>query len=106
MRRADFQRVYNSGRRFNVPFFTAFAAPTPAPGCGSRVGFTTPRALGKAVLRNRARRRVREAVRQHFAELGGGWDVVFNPKRAALQAPFPEMAAEVRRYFEGLRKQG
>ena len=67
------------------------------------MGFTTSRALGKAVRRNRLRRRLREAVRQRFAELAAGWDVVFNPRPAVHKAAFREIDAEVMRYFTVLK---
>ena len=103
-RRSDFERVYHSGRRFSSPLFLAFALP--GTGLPARVGFATPRALGKAVVRNRVRRRFREAVRMHFQALAAGWDVVFNLRRAALEAGFQKIEAEVRRYFEGLKPPG
>lgn len=70
------------------------------------MGFTTARAVGKAVVRNRLRRRFREVVRLHSGELAAGWDVVFNLRRAGLGAGFHEMEAEVLRYFEGLKTLG
>jgi ribonuclease P protein component len=33
--------------------------------------------VGKAVVRNRARRRVREAVRLVYGQIAPGWDLVF-----------------------------
>jgi len=63
------------------------------------VGFTTPRALGKAVVRNRIRRRVREAARLELAQLSPEWSIVFNPRRKTLDCPFTELQAEVRRLF-------
>jgi ribonuclease P protein component len=63
------------------------------------VGFTTPRALGKAVVRNRIRRRLREAVRLELASLSSEWSIVFNPRRRTLDCVFPELQAEVRRLF-------
>jgi ribonuclease P protein component len=102
LHRAGFQRVYYAGRRWGSPFFTAFVLRNEEE--RSRVGFTTPRALGKAVRRNRIRRRVREAVRRHFAELERGWDVVVNPRAAALQASFEELEAAVGKLFRELRE--
>jgi ribonuclease P protein component len=115
LRRPDFDRVYKTGRRFGSPLFTAFLVRRPEldPGesggglrldgagaaAGSRVGFTTPRGLGKAVVRNRIRRRLREVVRLHWTELAPGWDLVFNPRRALLDAPLSGIEAEVRRLF-------
>jgi RNase P protein component len=54
---------------------------------GPRIGFTIPRAVGKAVVRNRIRRRVREAVRFHLDRLNPQWSIVINPRRKAFDAP-------------------
>ena len=70
-----------------------------------RIGFTTPRALGKAVVRNRIRRRVREAVRLHLEQLSPQWWIVFNPRRKAMEAPLPELEREVARLFERCKGQ-
>jgi ribonuclease P protein component len=83
--------------------FTAFAERGGGPEIGTRVGFTTPRGLGNAVVRNRIRRRLREAVRLHLAELAPGWDVVFNPRPPVRQAPFEALETEVVRLFEKLK---
>ena len=66
---------------------------------GPRIGFTTPRALGKAVARNRIRRRVREAVRSLLDRLNPQWSIVFNPRRKALEAPCAELRREVEKLF-------
>jgi ribonuclease P protein component len=88
--------VYDQGFRVNGPLFAAFCLA----GGGedpARVGFTTPRALGKAVIRNRIRRRVREAFRKHLKELNPGWSIVVNPRKGVLAAGFPELEAEVQK---------
>jgi ribonuclease P protein component len=99
--RRDFQGVYDRGRRHNSPLFTAFALPRD--GQAARVGFTTPRALGPAVVRNRLRRRLRDAVRRHFPEAPAGWDVVLNPRAALVSAPAPLVESEVQKLFAALR---
>jgi ribonuclease P protein component len=43
------------------------------------------------VVRNRIKRRIREAFRMHRSEIGRQWDIVVNPRRAALKASFPEI---------------
>jgi ribonuclease P protein component len=65
----------------------------------SRFGFTIPRAVGKAVERNRIRRRMKEAVRSQVSSLPADWAVVFNPRRNVLDAPFDELCREVGRIF-------
>ncbi len=67
---------------------------------GARLGLTAPRALGPAVVRNRIKRRLREAFRLHRGEFGTGWDIVVNPRRAAIDAPFAEIEQAMRKVIE------
>ena len=98
LRSRDFRRVYDGGFRHAGPFFAAFCLRTDVP--GPRIGFTTPRALGCAVVRNRVKRRLREAVRARLDQLSPEWSIVINPRRAALQCAFPDLEREVARLFE------
>ncbi|MBI3279179.1 MAG: ribonuclease P protein component [Acidobacteria bacterium] len=97
MRSSEFRAVYDRGLRFSCPYFTAFCLSQPERQEPARAGFTVPRALGKSVQRNRIRRRMREAVRLRLSEFGPGWAVVFNPRRAALEAPFEKLLEELDR---------
>jgi ribonuclease P protein component len=67
---------------------------------GPHIGFTCPRALGKAVVRNRIKRRVREVVRLHLDQLSPLWSIVINPRRKALDAPVAELHKEIIRLFQ------
>lgn len=58
---------------------------------GPRLGVTATRALGGAVVRNRIKRRLREAFRMHRSGLAPQWDIVINPRRAAIDASFAEI---------------
>jgi RNase P protein component len=42
---------------------------------------------------------MREAVRREYSALAENWAIVFNPRRSALGAPFPELCREVGRIF-------
>jgi ribonuclease P protein component len=55
--------------------------------------------MGKSVVRNRMKRRLREAVRLNLAALPVVWDVVFNPRKPLLTADFGALQAEVLRVF-------
>ena len=66
----------------------------------ARFGFTTPRALGKAVVRNRIKRRMREAVRQELVNFPDNWIIVINPRRNVLEAGFADLRFELRRVLE------
>lgn len=52
------------------------------------------------MVRNRIKRRFREAFRFHRAEFPGAWDIVINPRRAALEAPFVEIERGLRKVIE------
>lgn len=80
------------------PYFAAFFLSTVRPeGQGPRIGFTVPRAFGKSVKRNRAKRRIRELLRVRMASLDPRWDIVINPRRQALEAPPEQLQREVER---------
>jgi len=70
-----------------------------SPHTGPRVGFTVGRALGGAVVRNRMKRRLREAVRLTGPLTAGAVDVVINPKKMLLTNEFAAVLNEVRRAF-------
>jgi ribonuclease P protein component len=79
--------------------FAAFCLRVPEQRDGPRIGFTVSRAMGKSVIRNRMKRRMREAVRLNLEHLPPEWSVVFNPRKALLDARFPDIEAEVRKVF-------
>lgn len=63
-----------------------------------RIGFTVTRKNGNAVIRNRIRRRLREAVRVHLCnELSDGVDYVIIAHRACLTVDFTVLTSELRR---------
>jgi ribonuclease P protein component len=99
LRHADFERVYQQGRRHFSAHMTVFYLRREI-GQGLRVGFTVGRALGDAVDRNRMKRRLREAVRLQRPANNLSVDVVINPKKSVLSVEFEDLAKEVARAFE------
>ncbi len=68
----------------------------------ARVGFTATRRIGGAVARNRARRRLREAVRQLPSDLlRAGHDYVFIARDSTATCDFSEL---VQQTAQALRK--
>jgi len=104
---AEFEVVYRGGRRHFSPLLTAFyllrgEATEGAPKSGSepRIGITVGRAIGKATVRNRIKRRVRAAVTQNLGRITRPVDVVINPKKAAEEVEFQQLCFEVGRAFD------
>lgn len=104
LRRPDFRRVYEEGRRGSARVCTIFYRSNGLP--RTRVGITTPRALGKAVVRNRIRRRLREVIRLNQAAIPSGWDLVLNPRRPVVEIPFPVLVREILRLMPEPRPVG
>lgn len=65
-----------------------------------RVGFTVTKKVGNAVVRNRIRRRLKEAIRVHAArDMAPATDYVIVGRRELLDAPFDALKAELSRRF-------
>lgn len=62
----------------------------------SRFGVTVSRKVGNAVIRNRVKRWLREAIRKERASLPGRFDVVFIAHPSAAVAGAQVIAAQVR----------
>jgi ribonuclease P protein component len=102
---ADYQRVYQRSRKHFSSSMTYFFAERPSSqNVGPRVGLTAGRVLGKAVERNRIKRRMREAVRLNLASLTRDVDVVLHPRRTVLTAEFTALQEEVSRIFAVVQK--
>jgi ribonuclease P protein component len=70
----------------------------------ARVGFTVTKKVGNAVVRNRVRRRLKEAVRVGAAgDMLPGNDYVIVGREDVLSAPFAQIAAELSRRMRATR---
>ncbi len=95
--RADFLRLAARGRKFARPglVLQAVKTGTAAP---LRVGYTATKKLGNAVARNRARRRLKEAVRLTLAETGPlhGVELVFICRKETASLTFSALRASLK----------
>ena len=97
LRRPDFRKVYEEGRRRSVRICTIFFRSNGL--AITRLGITTPAALGNSVVRNRIRRRLREVYRLNQSQIPPGWDVVVNPRPPVAAMPMAALTREFIRLF-------
>ena len=96
-RRADFLRVAAKGRKAPVHglVLQALARPDAGP---ARIGFTVTRKVGNAVVRNRARRRLKEAARLLLRDRApAGVDLVLIGRDATRTRRFADLIDDLRR---------
>jgi ribonuclease P protein component len=111
-RRADFLLVAGSRRKYVTPGFVLQVRPRGDDARVARdtvrVGFTATRKLGSAVVRNRARRRLREAARATLPGAGTpGCDYVLIARPGALDRPYATLLADLTAALDTLgRAQG
>ncbi len=112
-RPADFKRV-RGGLRWATPLFImegrrrpdSVVAEAPMPATGARFGFTITRKVGGAVIRNRIRRRLKEALRTLGADgLRPDHDYVVVASRAVHDYPFAGLQDALREALERLHRQ-
>jgi len=103
LRHADFQSVYEQGRKHFSGNLTAFYRERNDQ-AGPRVGFTVGKVLGGAVDRNRIRRRLRAAVQRRLERLDRPLDVVVHPRKSVLNLEFRKLEGEVEQLFAALKK--
>ena len=77
-RSRDFDAVYRHGRSVSTRYLVLYWFPREdgAPAAGARLGLAVPKAVGTAVVRNRIKRRLREAFRARLPELPQDQDYV------------------------------
>ena len=96
---ADYQRVYTSSRKQFTKQMSFFFSVRPldrrSDTPGARIGLTVGKVLGKAVERNRIKRRLRECIRRHAPLLTFPVDIILHPRRNALDMDAAKLDHEV-----------
>lgn len=112
---ADYQRVYNASRKQFAKQMSYFFTLRPqlgpdgtplrdADAVSPRVGLTVGKVMGKAVDRNRIKRRMREAVRHNLVLLDVPVDVILHPRRSVIDLDFATLDREVATVFRAIQK--
>lgn len=82
--RKSFSNVFGQSRIWSNSLLVLRALPNQSE--NSRYGFVVSKRVGKAVVRNQVRRRLREGVRS--LAIPGGWDVIISARPLAAESDF------------------
>ncbi|HJY80095.1 MAG TPA: ribonuclease P protein component [Candidatus Binatia bacterium] len=93
--RWEFLSLQQGGKRRHSPHFVVVSLP--ASGKRSRLGITTTRRYGKAVVRNRMKRILREFFRTRQAYITPAQNILIIPKVGANALDFTQVAEELER---------
>ena len=86
---SDFRRAYRKGKTCAAPNLAIYCRKNGTE--QNRLGITTSVKVGKAVVRNRIRRRIRAIYRLHETELKAGYDVVIVARVRAADASYAQL---------------
>jgi ribonuclease P protein component len=104
---ADYQRVYASSRKQFAKQMSFFYSLRPAERrsdtTGPRIGLTVGKVMGKAVERNRIKRRMRECIRRSAGLIHAPVDVILHPRRVVIELEFAKLEREVAQVFRSIQ---
>ena len=101
----EFRRIYRKGKSVVTPYLVLYCQRNRQG--KTRLGVTVSTKLGKAVVRNRVRRRLREIWRLALPDMEQGWDIVLVARIRAVNAPYSKIEKAYRRALQeaGLEKE-
>ncbi|MGE5423284.1 MAG: ribonuclease P protein component [Ignavibacteriales bacterium] len=91
-RSKEYGRVYQTGKKFVGRFMVIYLVKNGLQ--INRYGIVASKKVGNAVVRNRAKRRLREVVKGLDMHLGKGYDVIFLARFGVQNAIFGDIVAE------------
>ena len=97
---SDFRRIYAKGKSAVSPGAVVYCRKNKLG--TNRTGYTVSRKLGKAVVRNRVRRRLREIVRLNSGKLRQGYDLIVVARARALEMDYHKLERDVLSCFDRL----
>jgi len=94
----DFKRVRRNGRSYAHPLIVLIVHPQEVNGL-SRFGISAGRSVGIAVQRNRAKRMLREALRNLMPHVESGWDIILLSRHPLTNASLTEIQSAITQLF-------
>ena len=93
-RSTEILRVRRLGKSYAHPLLVLYVFASAEP--QTRVGVTASHAVGGAVQRNRAKRRIRACIDQVTLSIAPGWNMIVLARRQVLKAPFNDVCSALK----------
>jgi ribonuclease P protein component len=97
-RSIDFQRVREEGKSYTHRLLVLIVNPNPEGEL--RIGISAGKSIGKAVTRNKTKRRIRASMNEFIKNLQTGWDLVFLARKPIITAEYKKIMEAVHDLLE------
>ena len=95
--RSAFRRVWSEGLSVSLSFLVLLYVPNSLE--TTRFGVAAGKSLGSAVLRNRAKRRIRASLQDIFPRVKPGWDILIIARRQVSKIDYKELNSSLTKLF-------
>lgn len=102
-KRRDFKAVFNEGVSSSSSFLVIYAKPNELR--FSRLGLAVSRKIGNAVIRNRIRRLLREAMRACVKDMAEHYDFVIIARKASVEGNLKLFMSSIERFLQRLQNE-
>ncbi len=96
----EFKLVFLAGNKKTGKYIITYLLPNQQD--ISRIGFIVKKDIGKAVLRNKIKRRLREIWRKRCHKLITGYDIIVLAKKRITQASYKEIETELEKLLQNI----
>ena len=97
-KKSDFSSIYKKGKSVGDRYVVVFCRKNNLP--YNRIAFLASKKVGNSVVRNRARRLMKESYRQIFERLAVGYDIIFIARKTIVNLK----CADVKKSIEAALK--
>lgn len=93
----QFKNVYRNGKSYANKFLVLYILKNKK--CARRIGYSVSKKVGKAVVRNRIKRLLREVYRHNKDRLKLGYDLVFIARNPIVDASYHQIEEQANDLF-------
>ncbi|WP_041606160.1 ribonuclease P protein component [Halothermothrix orenii] len=103
LKNSDFKRVYSKGKSLASRYLVLYYYPNNLD--KNRIGFSISKRVGKAVVRNKLRRRLKEIIRL-TDNIKSGYDLVFIGRKPSVSLDYHDLKKDVHQLLKRARLLG